>query len=153
MTPDTEDWRDLVTWSIDISGPDEGIAYDFEHGELDNTDPGYFDEVRDTDSDGTNDTFFADITGYVVQDLDCFRAGERLPGVGVQELRTAELAAVQTLDLPPVRVPLLPIAVARDPVTVTPVKSTRKRRRWRDACTSMRVLLPGGWKNAWRVCL
>jgi len=56
-----EQWRDLLNWSVDITGPDQGIGYDLEHGKLNDTDPGYFDEARDTTGNGEDDTFFADI--------------------------------------------------------------------------------------------
>lgn len=53
-------WRDLITFDLDISGPDAGIGYDLEEGGSSDSNPGYVDEVRSTTTSEI-DTAFADI--------------------------------------------------------------------------------------------
>ncbi len=54
-------WRDYITFDLDLTGPDRGIGFDLEGGKVSSTDPGYVDEVRSTTTTSGNDTAFADI--------------------------------------------------------------------------------------------
>lgn len=56
---DDEGWRDLITFELDLTGPDVGIGYDIQqHGDYEEGD---ISEKRDTTGDGEYDTVFADI--------------------------------------------------------------------------------------------